>query len=83
MTETEIQYPSRKLLEAVLGAEETQILDAIDRGYKDIDSIHFLTGIPVPCIRNKIKALAWLSVSMFALFRTIIKLLAEVEFENS
>ncbi len=62
MTETEIQYPSRKLLEAVLGAEETQILDAIDRGYKDIDSIHFLTGIPMPCIRNKVKALASLGL---------------------
>ncbi len=61
MTETEIMYTSEDLLlGTLLGAEETQILHAIDSGYSDIDSIHFLTGIPLLCIKNKVKALVGL-----------------------
>jgi hypothetical protein len=62
MIETEIIYPSKKLLETLLGGEETQILHAIDRGYTDINSIHLLTGIPLPCIQNKVKALVGLGL---------------------
>ncbi len=62
MTVTDIQYPSKRILEALLGGEETQILHAIDRGFADIDSIHFLTGIPLPCVHNKVKALVGLGL---------------------
>lgn len=38
--------------------EEVQILNAIRRGFGDVDSIHFVTGIVIPCIERKILALA-------------------------
>lgn len=43
--------------EMLLGLEESQILQAIAEGFGDIKSIHYVTGIPVPCIEYKIAAL--------------------------
>ena len=44
-------------LVAVLGMEEDTIMHAIGRGFKDIESIHFVTGVPMPCIEQKVSAL--------------------------
>jgi CheY-like chemotaxis protein len=44
-------------LEATLGTEETEIVKAIGQGFGDLESIHFITGIAVPCIERKLGAL--------------------------
>jgi CheY-like chemotaxis protein len=44
-------------LEAMLGTEEAEIVKAIDQGFGDLESIHFVTGIAVPCIERKLGAL--------------------------
>nr|MDO8118139.1 hypothetical protein [Candidatus Sigynarchaeota archaeon] len=44
-------------LEAVLGHEEMQILRAIQAFPGDIESLHFITGIPRKCIEAKLAAL--------------------------
>ncbi len=44
-------------LEQVLGSEEFQILKVVRNGFKDVQSIHLLTGIPVRCIDSKVNAL--------------------------
>ncbi len=44
-------------LEATLGTEEAEIVKAIGQGIGDIESIHFVTGIAVPCIERKLGAL--------------------------
>ncbi|NMC07589.1 MAG: hypothetical protein GYA24_20415 [Candidatus Lokiarchaeota archaeon] len=44
-------------IEAVLGIEESEILKAIHMHPGDEDSIHLMTGIPVPCIKAKVAAL--------------------------
>ena len=62
MTQTAPQYSSKSLIESLLGPEESQILHAIERGFTDINSIHLLTGIPLPCIQNKADALIGLGI---------------------
>ncbi|MEX2681309.1 MAG: response regulator [Candidatus Sigynarchaeota archaeon] len=42
---------------ATLGSEEAEIMEAIYLGFGDLESIHFITGIPVPCIERKVGAL--------------------------
>jgi CheY-like chemotaxis protein len=44
-------------LEAMLGTDESEIVKAIGRGFGDLKSIHFITGIPVPCIERKLGAM--------------------------
>jgi hypothetical protein len=62
MTLSSFQFPSKRLLESLLGSEETQILHAIERGFRDCNSIHLLTGIPLLCVHNKIAALVGLGL---------------------
>ncbi len=51
------------ILVSVLGMEETQILKVLIRDPCDIQTIHFMTGIPLPCIENKIRALVSLGLA--------------------
>ncbi len=44
-------------LEQVLGSEEFSILKAVRNGFKDVQSIRLLTGIPEPCVNRKVMAL--------------------------
>ncbi len=44
-------------LESVLGAEEAMILKALRVFPGDVETIHFMTGIPSDCIKTKIAAL--------------------------
>ncbi len=44
-------------MEMMLGLEESQIIRAISEGFSEVESIHFVTGIQVPCIENKVAAL--------------------------
>ncbi len=44
-------------MEMILGLEESQIMRAILEGFGEIESIHYVTGIPVPCIEIKVAAL--------------------------
>jgi hypothetical protein len=46
-----------RILDSLIGMEEGIILRIINRGYMDTNSIHLLTGIPIPCIERKIDAL--------------------------
>jgi hypothetical protein len=41
----------------ILGLEESQIIRAISEGFGEVESIHYVTGIPVPCIEFKVAAL--------------------------
>jgi len=43
-------------LSVLLSTEDIQILKAINRGLSDVQSIHLLTGIPVPCIERRLHA---------------------------
>ncbi len=49
-------------LVAVLGAEEGAILHAIGRGFKDVESIHYVTGVPLSCVEHKVAALTGLGL---------------------
>jgi hypothetical protein len=53
----ECRKTMREDLAAVLGMEESAIFDAIEKGFTDIESIHFVTGVPVPCIERKVSGL--------------------------
>ncbi len=44
-------------MEMLLGLEESQIIRAISEGFGEIESIHYVTGIPVLCIESKVAAL--------------------------
>ena len=44
-------------MEMMLGLEESQIIRAISEGFGEIESIHYVTGIQVPCIEYKVAAL--------------------------
>nr|MDO8088437.1 response regulator [Candidatus Sigynarchaeum springense] len=44
-------------IEASLGSDEAEIMKAIYQGFGDLESIHLITGIPVPCIERKLGAL--------------------------
>jgi hypothetical protein len=44
-------------IEMILGLEETLIISAIAEGFGEIESIHYVTGIPVACIEYKVAAL--------------------------
>jgi len=57
MIDEAIVDPDITTLAAVLGMEETQILHTLMEGPWDVQSIHFITGIPVPCIDAKLRAL--------------------------
>ncbi len=49
-------------LVSVFGMEETQLLQALKGDPLDILSLHFMTGIPVVCVTNKIRALVGLGM---------------------
>jgi len=49
-------------LKTVLGMDEAQILEAINRCFTDMNSIHLLTGIPIICVGNKVSALVELKM---------------------
>ncbi len=51
------------VLTSVLGIEETQILKTIQESPCDVLSIHYMTGIPVPCIEGKLRALVGLGLA--------------------
>jgi len=51
-----------KVLKSILGMEESQMLEVINRGFPDVNSIHLLTGIPIDCIEHKISALMGLKL---------------------
>ncbi len=42
---------------ATIGSEEAEIATAICQGFGDLESIHFITGIPIPGIERKLGAL--------------------------
>ncbi len=44
-------------IEMILGLEESQIIRAISEGFGEVESIHYVTGIQVPCIEYKVAAL--------------------------
>ncbi|MBN2150068.1 MAG: hypothetical protein JW839_01355 [Candidatus Lokiarchaeota archaeon] len=44
-------------MEMLLGLEESCIVRAIAEGFGDVESIHYVTGIPVSCIEFKVAAL--------------------------
>ncbi len=50
------------LLTSVLGIEETDILLAITGEPRDAETIHYMTGIPMPCIETKLRALVSLGL---------------------
>jgi len=51
-------------LAATLGSEEAEIVTAICQGFGDLESIHFITGIPIPCIERKLGALIAMGLVM-------------------
>ncbi len=57
-----MKYFIPPIVQSILGMEETQILKVVNAGYNDVQSIHFLTGIPLECIESKIRALAGLGL---------------------
>jgi hypothetical protein len=43
-------------LDVLLATEDRQILKSMNVGLSDVQSIHFMTGIPVPCIERRMRA---------------------------
>lgn len=43
-------------LNVLLSTEDIQILKAINYGLSDVQSIHLMTGIPLPCIERRMHA---------------------------
>ncbi len=50
------------IIASVLGAEETEMLAAITGEPRDAEAIHYMTGIPMPCIETKLRALVALGL---------------------
>jgi hypothetical protein len=50
------------MLASVLGMEETRILDLVKACPSDVQSIHFQTGLPLPCIEGNLRALVHLGL---------------------
>jgi hypothetical protein len=59
---TMIRVASTRMNPSVLGMEETEILKTIMTTPCDIQMIHFITGIPQPCIEGKLRALVCLGL---------------------
>jgi hypothetical protein len=50
------------MLASVLGTEEIKILELVQACPIDVPSIHHETGIPMPCIEGKLRALVHLGL---------------------
>ncbi len=59
---TMIRVASTRMSPSALGMEETKILKTIITTPRDIQSIHSTTGIPLPCIEGKLRALVCLGL---------------------
>jgi hypothetical protein len=49
-------------LAVMLNSDDLQILKAIQYGLRDTQSIHLLTGVPLPCIERRMHAYLGFSI---------------------
>jgi len=47
---------NQQSLNVLLGFDDVQILKAIQLGVSDIVAIHFMSGVPIPCIERRMPA---------------------------